>query len=283
MQMGIQLVSQRPFFPVSMIRRSPRLRRLGALTPTQAAQQVMPTISGRAGFTQKVFNYIVGDVTRGSILNYSGANPGDCAKAGNASSIKGALTKTGSGIALKLVAAGTVTGPAAPFVIAAGVIAGLFSAIFNHHAMAVAREQGTLCAAVPAANAAIGAIDGAVQTGQISPAVGAASMQQILQEFTSTVAPIAKDCNAACVMTKDVGAIVAYKVSQYNDMSAAQAAAAAKAAAQQAKQAGATPAVAAAAGVAASNVVTSLSTSLGVPSWGVYAAAGLLLFMLVKR
>jgi len=281
MGLAVQLVSQRPGYPMATtLRGRPSIRRyLGALTPTQAVQQVMPTISNRAGFTQKVFNYIVGDVSRGSILNYSGANPGDCAKAGNASSVKASLTKTGSAIDLKLVAAGTVAGPAAPFVIAAGVILGVFSAIFNHHAMAVAREQGTLCAAVPAANATLAAIDGAVQSGQISPAVGAASLQQMLSEFTSTVAPITKSCNAACVMTNDVAAIVAYKVSQYNDMTAAENRSAAAAAARQAKQAAATPAGSSAPSAIAAN----LSASTGLPTWAIYAAAGFALFMLVSK
>lgn len=301
MSLQVQIVPQRAMtrHVGAFMRPRTRLRRLGlgAITPQNAAQQASAGIRTPA----RILSDITNAATIGTIIPYSGANPAECAKAGNASSVKGSLTKAGSGIALNLVTAGTVAGPAAPFVIAAGAILGVFSAIFNHHALAVAREEGTLCAAVPAANAAVGAIDGAVQSGQISPDVGAASLQNVLSEFDSTVAPIRKmdsgHCNAACVITEYFRAIVAVKVSQYQDMSAQQAAAAAAAAAQQAKQAAATsPAQAVATGsappaplpivnpvAAVQTAVTKTAASIGVPSWALYAATAAALFLLVRR
>jgi hypothetical protein len=257
---------QRLGYPMAMQRR--RLRSLGALTAQQAAAVGMPTstISNTAGFTQAVFNTIVSDVQAGQIQHYTGADaPGDCAKAGNPASITGALTATGSAIALKLVAAGAVAGPAAPLVIAAGVILGIFSAVFNHHALAVAKEQGTLCAAVPAFNTSIQTVVSAVQSNTITPAVGAATLQQVLQDFISTVTPVMKNnasqCDAACVMVKDATAIVASFVSQFQDLANSQATSAANPAAS------------------ASNIVSSTAASLGVPAWALLAGAGALLYL----
>lgn len=261
------------FHPVMGIPRRRRMN-LGALTPAQAAAVGMPTITKTAGFTQAVFNMIQQDVSNGYISSYVTDQQTACAKAGNPASISGALTSAGSGIALKLVAAGTVAGPAAPLVIAAGVVLGIFSAVFNHHALAVAKEQGTLCAAVPAANTAVSTVVQAVQAGTITPSVGAATLQQVLQDFTSTVSPIMKNdasnCNAACVMVKDLTAIVAYFTSQFQDLASKQAAAVAAA-----------PSVDSVTGAVTSDVSTA-ATSLGIPSWALYAAAGAALLFLLK-
>lgn len=270
-QLQFVVPQRRMGYPPSMLMRRRslgRMRGIGALTPAQAAAVGMPlnTISKTPGFTQAVFNTIVSDVTAGAISEYAdSAYQVECSKA-PAPSLSGTLTAVGSGLALKIAGMSFVAGPAAPVLIVAGAVLGIFSMILNHHALAVQREQGTLCAAVPAFNTAVQTVVSAVQAGTITPSVGAASLQQVLQDFQTTVQPIMKDssgsCNAACVMFKDATAIVALYTSQFQDLASSQAA---------------NPAV------SATGVVSSAAASLGVPAWALYAAAGVGLFLLLGK
>jgi hypothetical protein len=94
----------------------------------------------------------------------------------------------------------------------------IFSAIFAHHAAAVAKEQGTLCAAVPAANQALQVIDEAVQSGQATPQQAIDALNAMPGQFRSQVSGIYQDCNAACVMYEELEAICLVKASQYQDL-----------------------------------------------------------------
>jgi hypothetical protein len=236
---------------------------LGALTPQQAAQIAMPSVSNTAGFTQTVFNDIVQAAQTG---NFVGFNPSGC-PAGATGSIAGAaLTKTASSILITLAGVTTALGPIAAI---AAPILGVFSTIFAHHAQAVAQEQAIVCSAVPSAAQALSVIEAAMRNGTIDPGTAIASIQQVQAEFQQTVAPILKmstsQCNAACVWTKELQAIVAELSSQWQDE--LNAASAATAAAAQGSPS--TPG-------AASGAVATLS----VPPWAWLAAAAALIFLL---
>lgn len=205
-------------YATPLSRRSRRLLSrfsLGALTPDQAAQQAMPTSSIRntAGFTQTVYNDIVAAAAAG---NFTAFNPSGCQ---GIHPLAPAITAVAGGFALKFAGA---AGPAAPVVAAIGGALEVFSAIFAKHAAAVAKEQQVVCAAVPAASDSLSAIDAAVQNATFTPQQGIQALQQLLSSFQGQVASIVKNsasqCNAACVWTKMLTAIVAIKSSQYQDL-----------------------------------------------------------------
>lgn len=202
--------------PIALVRVRPqRFGYLAAITPDAAAQTAMPSssISKKAGFTQDVYNGIVSAAGGGQI-----PIPGACGST-KVTSTAPALAASAQGILLSL--APLVASPAAPFVLVGAAIAGLFSAIFGAHAAAVKKEQQLDCAAVPAANETLTAIDQAVKAGTITPAQGISALQNLLTQFQQQVAAVLKmnssQCNAACVYTKQLQAIVAELTSQYQD------------------------------------------------------------------
>lgn len=133
--------------------------------------------------------------------------------------IKATITRTSGGAALKF---GGTTGPAAPFVIAAGALLTLFGAIFAHHARAVAKEQSISCAAVPAANDAIDAIDEAVRARAATPQQGIQALDQLAADFARSIQAILKmnpsQCNAACQYTLGLAGAIARLKADYQEM-----------------------------------------------------------------
>lgn len=241
-----------------------RMGWLAALTPDQAAQVAMPTsaISTKAGFTQAVYNDLVQAAQTGNFVSF---NPSGCSQAATGSIAGAALTKVGSNIAIKLAGASSILGPIGAI---AAPILGIFSSIFTHHSQAVAKEQQVVCSAVPSAGQALQVIEQAVQNGTIEPATGIASLQQVVSEFQSAVQPIIKmnssQCNAACVWTKELQAIVAEMSSQWQD---------------QINSASGSP-VTTSGATAAGSTSASLSLS-SLPSWWPLAAAAGLAFVLL--
>lgn len=205
---------------------------LGSITADQATEQIFPAakVKTSAGSTQAVRNVILASAQSGQMLDASGQvayMPGtaDCA---GVSLVKPALTGTVGALALKFApqaaaAGGPIAGAA---VLAIAGISDLFSAIFSHHAAAVAKERSILCAAVPAANQTLGLIDQAVSGGQATPAQAMSALDSTVSGFESAVSGIIHgsdptgSCNAACVMLSELRAIVALKKSQYQDLTA---------------------------------------------------------------
>lgn len=216
------------------MRRLSFLGSLGAITPDAAAKQVFPNApkSSSAGHNMATYNAILASAQAGQLLDVNGAPayiPGTpaCAASGvSAGSV--ALTSIAT-VGAKIA---PLTGPAAPFVLIGSAIVGLFGGLFAHHAAAVKKEQSVLCAAVPAANNYLQLIDQAVQTGQSSPQDGLNALASLQSGFDSQVASIRKganptvsgECNAACVMSSCLRAIILVKGSQYQDLAAQQAA-----------------------------------------------------------
>lgn len=249
-QMGAALSRQR-------VRR--RLSHLSAITPDQAAQIAMPknTVSSKAGFTQAVYGQIVQSAQN---LQLASQLPTSCGGTGSVS-LKPAIMSVASGIALKLA---PLTGPAAPFVALGAAAVGLFATLFAGHAAKVRKEQQVECAAMPAANDGLTAIYQAVQNGTISPADGKAALAQLYTDFRQQVSSILKDnssqCNAACVLSKQLKAAIAEMASQFDDLAAA--------AAQQ----------------AAANPLSPISSAIagaGLPSWALPALGFFVLWKLL--
>jgi hypothetical protein len=262
------------------------VRSLGFLgQPINASGQAAVNASAAAG------QIVRGD---GSPIYVPGTK--DCA---HATSVGKALITAGAstagGLLLKM---GAASGN--PIVLAAGGAAELagviFGAIFGHHQAAVGREQNVLCSAVPAANDSFAVIDQAVQSGQFTPQQGMDALDKLAVGFQSAVQPILKmdsrHCNAACVMTMAMKAVVAAKKAAYSALAAQQQAAqqqAAAAAAAAQQQAAAVvqslPAGLQPIGTAVSSVIAPVQAAIasaGLPSWVLPAAGLLFLYEAVK-
>jgi hypothetical protein len=205
------------------------------MDPATAAAQVTSsaaTSSGKAA--------IVLAAQHGMLVDNAG-NPAyipgtsECAASGISAAAKYVgLAGSAAGLALTgVVQAGLmVAGPLTLGIsVAIASIVGIFSTILNHHAQAVKKEQSVLCSAVPAANNYLQIIEQGVQTGLATPQQGIDALNSLVRDFTNAVSSIEKNCNAACVMTEELQAVVLVKQSEYQDMIAAQAAANAAAAA----------------------------------------------------
>jgi hypothetical protein len=248
------------------------------ITPQAAeAQVVSPSQYSGAKMTQAEVTAIIQTATTGQLP----FGPADFASGWNCNgqpSVGSAqLAKTAAGISLTVgtsIAAGLGVSGAilGPIGAAVGGLIGLFTAIFQHHAQAVAKEENVLCQAVPALNNTLQAIDAAVANGTLTPQGAIATMQSVQSEFANAVAGIIKDdeshCNAACVWTKCLAALAIVRTSQWQAMQET----------QQTGSAGAQPVTPAA---AANSVISSGNTSL--PSWALPVAAVALLGFLFLR
>jgi|SRR5579885_88320 len=234
----------------------------GFLGIDPSVDALFPPVSSRPGFTQKDKTNYQQWVDSGFLPDYYKKSPGDCGTA--ASSLPGtlkavpALSVTGSSL-LKFAAA---TGPAAPFVAAAGAVASVLGDIFGifggHHAAAVAKEQNTLCQIVPAANQALSIIDQALQQGQMTSADASAALDNTYSAYQQAVSQIIKDntseCNAACVYGRALRGIIAQRKLNLKANPPA----------------------------ADTSPVAAAAAQVGLPAWAPYAIGGVLLWYLVS-
>lgn len=118
-----------------------------------------------------------------AVCSQSNVSGGDATIAGSAAKAAGTIT-TGAAIA-----AGAAAGSVVPVVgTIVGAIGGLIASIFGgSHAKAVAAQNNALCTAVPAANAALQAIDQGLSTGAYSAAQASAAYAQIGSQFTAAM------------------------------------------------------------------------------------------------
>lgn len=207
---------------------------LGAITADAAARTVFPNppASPNAGHNMATFDSIVAAANSGQMSPAYLPGTSDCANV--TLGPRAILTKGPTAAGGLLLKIGAASGnPIVLAIGAAATIAGIvFSAIFGHHAKAVARERSILCAAVPAANQTLQVVDEAIAAGQFTPQNGIDALNAMLGGFAQQVAsiqhgadPTAKgECNAACVMLSQLRAIVARKISEYQDLQTAAAA-----------------------------------------------------------
>jgi hypothetical protein len=95
--------------------------------------------------------------------------------------------------------------------------------IFAHHAAAVSKEQGTLCAWFQAINQWFDAVDQAVQSGAMLPADGIAALHSMQAQYDTGVAGVSAACspgntNAACDEKGFVEALVLLRTWMYNNL-----------------------------------------------------------------
>jgi hypothetical protein len=182
---------------------------LGAVDPS--VESIFPPVTKTAGFTAKDKDLWEQAVNARFVPAYFKKTAGDC-ETPTKGSVKGALMASGGGIALKVAGA---TGPFAPFVLAGGVLLSIFGIFGAHHAAAVAKEQGTLCVAIPAANDSLQQIDDALNSGQLTAAQAAQAYDQVIAAYGDYVKLIIKmtpsQCNAACVYMRMLQGIVAQR------------------------------------------------------------------------
>jgi hypothetical protein len=211
---------------------------LGVMDPATAAAQVTSsaaTSSGKAAIVLAAQHGMLVD-NAGNLAYIPGTS--ECAASGISAAAKYVgLAGSAAGLALTgvvqagLMAAGPLT---LGISVAIASIVGIFSTILNHHAQAVKKEQSVLCSAVPAANNYLQIIEQGVQSGLATPQQGIDALNSLVRDFTNAVSSIEKNCNAACVMTEELQAVVLVKQSEYQDMIAAQQAQVQAAAAAQA-------------------------------------------------
>lgn len=255
---------------------------LGALTPQQAADQVFPQSKVRStpGFNQGVRDSVLAAATSGRM-----ATP-DSSTCSSVSSTNGTvkLVQTASGLALTgasigLTATGTIAAAAlAPWTLGISALIGIFPMIFQHHAQAVALENRTICAAVPAANNALDVIMNAVATGAATPQQAISALHSVENDFGSQVQSILKDssskCNAACVWKLELRAAVLALTNALQDLATSHPATSATASVP-------APATAPASQSGLATISSSTTVS-GIPTWALLAAAGVALMLVVR-
>lgn len=127
-------------------------------------------------------------VEAGNDATFTGSSSG-CQT--STSTLKTQLTATiGAGaltVGTKLVVANPLAGGA---VIAVGAILTGIATIFGNHSKAVAAERGTLCAAVPMANAVLQQLDQYLAAGQVTAQTVASALQNLLASFASETSKI---------------------------------------------------------------------------------------------
>ncbi|MGH7246816.1 MAG: hypothetical protein ACREH9_01805 [Pseudomonadota bacterium] len=169
-------------------------------------QQVFPSMTSRTGFTQAAYDWCAAAVAAGYLPDYE---PG--VLAGSVAQFTGGTQGCGTqkaSLKTQLVStagAGALTvgikmlGPSAAIpggAIAAGVVIGVgavlegIGAIFGHHAAAVAKERGTLCSAVPMADAALEQLDQWLAAGQITATTYSQALDATDANFEAEVKPI---------------------------------------------------------------------------------------------
>lgn len=253
--------------------------------PTDAANQVVTQAQySGAKMTQTEMNAIIQTASTGQLP----FGPADWATQFNCSGVdtsqgaaKLTLTATGmavsigGSIASQLSIAGTLA-VSVPVIgaIVGGIMAviGLFSAILQHHAQAMAKEENILCAVVPSLNQALAAIQNAIADGTLTPQAASGTLDNVVSEFSSAVSSIIKNdnshCNAACVWLKCLQAYVIVAKSQYAQQIAQ---AAAQAASDAVANSSAVTSVTNAAGQVVQQVTSGLST---MPGWVWLVLAG---------
>jgi hypothetical protein len=177
-----------------------------------------------------------------SFLNGQETSYGDCGQAtntipaGGLKALSDVTTGLSAGVGISGAAVAAEGGAAAASAAGLGAlnaipIVGTIAAIallpleliFAHHAAAVSKEQGTLCAWVQQINQWFDAVDQAVQTGAMLPADGITALQSMQAQFDTGVASVSEACtpgktNAACDIKGDVEALVLLRTWMYNNL-----------------------------------------------------------------
>lgn len=172
-------------------------------------------------------------------------------------SIAGSIVGGAVGTALSIATAGL------------GAALAIFGAIWSYHQQQIAKERDIECSAYPAANESIAAIEQGVQSGTLTPAQGITALNTLWSDWNAQVIPPAQQqgvykrggghCDALCVATFQLGALITWLSIQFAIQEASQPAAAAT----------------------AESAVATVAASTGLPEWAVWAAGFWLLWELL--
>lgn len=170
-----------------------------------AMRQVFPSVTSRTGFTQSAYDWCATAVAQGYLPDYQPGIRGTATQFTGGTQGCGTQKASLKAQLVSTVGAGALTvgtkmlGPSAAIpggAIVAGVVIGVgailegLGAIFGHHAAAIAKERGTLCAAVPMANAALEQLDQWLAAGQITAATYSQALDATAANFEAEVKPI---------------------------------------------------------------------------------------------
>lgn len=175
---------------------------------------------------------IQADIQAGYISKYTSARPQDCAQAHfdpsqfqqtSPEGVVGIFTTGKGSLGAKISSSINLALQAIPVV--GQFLSQVWTTIspFAHHAAAVAREQTTLCTAVPEFDSALGQIEAALKSGNISATDADAYVDRAVQNFDTETTPIAQGlggsgtCNAACVMQAEVAAVAEVNKQKFHD------------------------------------------------------------------
>ena len=251
-----------------------RLGQLVSGTISSAVQsQFFPSTSSTAGFTQNdLNNFILAVQTRYIPTQFITDINGCSISAQPLSQVPGAtaaMATTSAGTAAIKIA--PATGPAAPFVAAAGAVLDLIGSIFGAKAAKEQTEDEVLCQQLNNANQSLAAIDAALEAGTMTGAQATQAYAYLVSQYQSAVqsagilrTPSATSCDASCVFLRMLNGIVAQRNLDLTTNPP--------------------PADVAAAGGTASSVVTSAAaaiTASGIPAWAwALGGIGLLYWLL---
>lgn len=186
---------------------------IASMAPNVAAamEKVFPqsSIRNHVAYALSAYNWTLASVKQGylndyepgvlggTVVSFTGGTSGCGTKV---SALKSQILSTAGGGALsvgsKVVAIPGAQIPGA-IILGVGAVLTAIGKIFGHHSAAVAKERGTLCAAVPMANAALQQIDQWLAAGQITAATASQALQAVQSNFRSEVAGIYQTRNEA--------------------------------------------------------------------------------------
>jgi hypothetical protein len=136
------------------------------------------------------------------------------------------VSSVGGASSLGFAAAGTVAGTAlGAATLGLGLLVGPLLALIQHHAQAVAAQQGAVCSVVNAVNSTIPQIDYAVQTGSITPQQGITAIQSFATQMKQALAPTSgvgdstHPCNGSCVWQSFIQMQADFAGTYYMDIS----------------------------------------------------------------
>jgi len=160
----------------------------------QIASEELPAISNRSGFGQGSYRFLEASIHGRLLPTYEepSCRTENFIGAGISRSTLGTTNQIAGGF---VKAAAVDPEPISKTILAGiGKLVGFIGGIFGgHHAAAVAREQATLCAAIPATNQALMQIDSDFFSGKITKDQAFSALDDLYQNFTQEVQPVLQD------------------------------------------------------------------------------------------
>jgi hypothetical protein len=291
----------------------PRRRRragMSGITPAQAVQQAVASEANvnpadaqgwlsptNPTWTSGAYSLESAQVYLDTVCQGQPAPKLNLYKIGGALVLSTATTKVGAqaiaSVASHLIP-GITSGIVAGVALGVGAVVTIFSIIHAHHKAAVQRDIAAECSLVPAVNNAFQVIIQGVQNGTLTPQQGIDALAPIPDQFSAAAGPAKNNhpfCNSVCEKLITVKAIVYYWTEKFRDMIATPSAAPSAAVTSQVQQLQQQAAAAQAAGnptqanallAQAANLQASASIGIGIPTWAIWAAGGLLVWKLIN-